>query len=951
MSRIRQRRHSALRPTPIALALGSALAGVVLTAHADPVVTIAASIASQSVNAGHMITAAGSGIADGTAIQVTPSGQIGVLSNAGTLSAGAYGLYNQGTIISLDNSGDIRAPTAIGNTGLLSTLTNTGTIVGSTIAIQNSGTLVSIGNSGLISAPTLIAGTGLIGTISNSGMLAGNITHEGGNLSIVGGSGSTVGTLSGYGGTFGTLNNSSGNLSLSGNLLVTDDIHVGSHTLVASGTLRIGDQLSLFGNMQLDSGATLALDTRGTLLVSGQTTLAGTISARIDNTGTYLAGGIRTLVSAGTLSDTSTVSINTPSALAFDTTVTGTNLLLTYHNDYVGGVVSAVSNGLSIGGVDSAVYIAAGAALATFSNTGTLTGNLYAIESRGTLGLLQNSGLVRGNILIQGGLSIAGNGGTLTGGTITAGNLGFSGGRQLLDDAITVGSGTVAVSNATLAVNRAVTIAGNYSQRASATLQVGVADGSSATGNLLADSGYGRLVVNGNANIDAGSGVLLARTGSHYAFAQGQRYVVLAADSSGTDYHADALHYSAAGYAGSVTGAVVADGSNSDLVLTLGAAAGNSATEDNARQALGGLLNYHGTQSGLLDLYNAAIAAESGDSGAANRIGRQLSPAGSATANTALALAEAGAAADVLRNRLGQLRGSGIATGDEAPDRSVWAQLYGGHVNQGDHDGTSGYSADFSGLLLGADRSFGERWHAGAAAVLSQSALAQTGANSGSSVHNHGYGIHGYAGYDADRWYLDLDAGIDRLQYNSLRLVSFGGFSSGAQGNYTGTQYALSAELGWPLRLDTWWHDTTLTPILDLAWTRLEQSGYTESGGNGAALTVGALGDNSVTSQLGARLAHAGDTAWGRLTPYLQLGWRHEYRNTRLQTTASFAADTTGTTSFTNEGAAPQRDMAVLALGATLAKTQRLSLSGQLQITGGASYAGQSLNLTVKYRF
>jgi len=171
-----------------------------------------------------------------------------------------------------------------------------------------------------------------------------------------------------------------------------------------------------------------------------------------------------------------------------------------------------------------------------------------------------------------------------------------------------------------------------------------------------------------------------------------------------------------------------------------------------------------------------------------------------------------------------------------------------------------------------------------------------------------------------------------------------------ANGAYNGTQYSASAEAGWPIKI-VGWHDTTLTPIVNLTYSRLEQSGYTENGGNGAALKVNSVGDNSVTSQLGARLEHKYETRWGAMSSYAQLGWRHEYLDTRLQTTANYAADTSSATSFTNKGAAPLRDKGVLALGVTLAKSQQLSVSGQLQFDGGNGYQAYGASLTLRYRF
>ncbi len=93
-------------------------------------------------------------------------------------------------------------------------------------------------------------------------------------------------------------------------------------------------------------------------------------------------------------------------------------------------------------------------------------------------------------------------------------------------------------------------------QAAGATLLSGVTSGTS----------YGQLVVSGNATVPSGASVGLTSLG--YAFAAGQRYIVIDAAGTGT-YNEGSLHYSAAGYTGSITAQNVSTGDHSDLVVTL----------------------------------------------------------------------------------------------------------------------------------------------------------------------------------------------------------------------------------------------------------------------------------------------------------------------------------------------------------------------------------------------
>ena len=93
-----------------------------------------------------------------------------------------------------------------------------------------------------------------------------------------------------------------------------------------------------------------------------------------------------------------------------------------------------------------------------------------------------------------------------------------------------------------------------------------------ANGSLTGDSGYGRLVVTGSAIIAAGSSVSLKPL-TTYAFAVGQRFVVVDASSIGTNYNQASLNYSAGGFGGVLSGTNVTTEGRSDLVVTLAAAA------------------------------------------------------------------------------------------------------------------------------------------------------------------------------------------------------------------------------------------------------------------------------------------------------------------------------------------------------------------------------------------
>jgi len=264
-----------------------------------------------------------------------------------------------------------------------------------------------------------------------------------------------------------------------------------------------------------------------------------------------------------------------------------------YSNSSDGNAIAQIDNNGEIRGGYTGIYLSSYSTAnpaTLITNSGLLTGDQYALYVYSDTSsevpssadvTLTNSGVVAGNIYSRSPAALKINGGTGAVGTLTGINdemglitaeradVVFGTGSLLLNDHVST-SGTVLNDAATLQVNNSVTLSGDYHQKAAATLISGISDLATQNLDLLSDSGYGRLNVSGNAVVDAGSSVSLLRTGSSYQFAEGQRYVVINAQGSDTQYNADKLYYKAIGYRGQVNGAVYEDGANKALVLTVG---------------------------------------------------------------------------------------------------------------------------------------------------------------------------------------------------------------------------------------------------------------------------------------------------------------------------------------------------------------------------------------------
>ncbi|WMD21635.1 autotransporter domain-containing protein [Achromobacter seleniivolatilans] len=874
------------------------------------------------------------------------SGTLGSLHNQGVIEGvGGLGVTVGALITSVLNQGTISSTgrAAIQHLGVIGSLTNdtSGLIRGgpAVSAIYTDGIIVNLSNLGTISAGGGLWNDGTIMSMDNQGALTGTAR----NAILTTGN---IGTLT----NTGTIN------------AIADTAILNSGTI---GNLVNGSTGVIAGSETI--GGIAAMETSGTI---NNFLNQGTIRA---NAGLSNTGSIGTLTNSGTITATGIAGGNGNSGIALI-------------------VGSLAGNG------DPAT-------LSVLNNSGLIGGQEYAIAvgRNGTLGILNNSGTIAGNIADGSGHSLTINGGsnnqfgTITGANGTIGQIAslsptleFGSGNLLLNSHINLQptgpapTATVANTGATLQVNNPITISGNYTQAAGATLQIGVSPFATTSGNPASDAGYGRLVVTGAATVAAGSAVALQKVNA-FAFAPGQRYVVISANAVGTNYNESALLYRINGAPnGIVTGTQVNEAGTSNLVLTVNsvgevvtpvdpnvptiptdptapttpttpttpAIPPIPATIANSYASLNGLAQYTGiSDPALLNLFNAGQALRLGSASDANQAGAKLAPVNSSSTARAADAATINVVNLISQRndsvRLGQAGGSGVATGDSGPTWAAWGQAFGGHASQNQRDNVDGYGANFGGLLLGLDRGIGERWRVGGVVSYSGTEVDFKDNTSGNSTHVDSYGFMAYGSYTANTWYTNLSAGLVEQRYRTKRSVDFTGFQGDAHGRFDGQQYVVRAEAGVPIAAGA----TTITPLAALTYNYVRQDGYTETGGNGAALSVGSTNATSVTSDLGVKFARDFSTSYGTLTPELQLGWRHEFRNNKVLTNASFAGDPTGATAFTTVGASPVRDAALVSAGLTLLKSNNLSISARYELQAGSGFVSQAGGLRLRQLF
>ena len=564
-----------------------------LVNSADGIISNSAGNGAGLSNGGTIGNLSNAGLMTGSGAGVSNAGTIDRFANSGTIRTNddqrMTGLYNGGTIGTLTNSGVIgnnigiynaggsigfliNAPggtiggaVGIFDTGNVGMLSNSGTITGTSKGLYASGTIGTLLNAGVLTAsagPAItITTAGHIGGIGNSGLIRGDIVNASANdLTFTGGFDTLVGTLTGNIGR-GLIDNNASNLTfISGALLLNDDIIVGnSHTVTNLGAnLTLGGMTTIMGNYSQTGGILSFVPGTSGLTVSGAAALSGgTVTASLSNTGNYLAGDNVVLVSAGTGSNYTGVTVNgAPTGLLATQGTVGSSLIETFGNTYIGGTLSTLTNSGDLN-APTAIYIAGSGNLGTLSNSGMVRGDIVNLSANA--------------VTIVGGTN--GTVGTFTGqsgqGRIvsTIGNVVLASGSMLLDDAVDVGSGTLANIGAAVAVTGAVSVTGAFAQTG---------------GTLSLANGTGQVIASGAASLTGGTIELtgISATGNYQA-----------GDSSGTVVQGGAgSAYTNLSYASGVTG-----------LQLVGTTQGNALRVDFANHYVGG------SRGSIVNVQNLAV--------------------------------------------------------------------------------------------------------------------------------------------------------------------------------------------------------------------------------------------------------------------------------------------------------------------------------------------------------
>lgn len=247
------------------------------------------------------------------------------------------------------------------------------------------------------------------------------------------------------------------------------------------------------------------------------------------------------------------------------------------------------------------------------------------------------------------------------------------------------------------------------------------------------------------------------------------------------------------------------------------------------------------------------------------------------------------------------------ASTDASAAFSRWGFFATGTLGQGRRDGSvanSGFSFDTYGLTAGIDYRYSDRFVLGAALGYNQNSTDVNGDRGSMDVR--GTSMSAYATYYWDQsFYADATLTHGRNRYDLERRIRYRVNTEAgetvinqvASASPDGSQTALAVSTGRDFQLRAW----NFTPYLQATYTRIDFDGYRETlslpnaPGAGLGFQVDERRLKSLEGVLGARVAYAWSTAWGVLTPHLQLEWLHEFEDQPENATMRFVHDPNGT--------------------------------------------------------
>ena len=236
----------------------------------------------------------------------------------------------------------------------------------------------------------------------------------------------------------------------------------------------------------------------------------------------------------------------------------------------------------------------------------------------------------------------------------------------------------------------------------------------------------------------------------------------------------------------------------------------------------------------------------------------------------------------------------------------IFVRGFGQHGAQDSTGDNYGYDFTLNGIILGFDHKFSSNYVAGVSVGLANNDLAADEDSSTGDIDSTLYSVYG--SYLLNNGYIDAVLSYGKNSYDTQRNVIIGATTTDVTSAHDGDLLSLGLSGGAYSSLGNWW----LRPYVSLQYTRLDEDGFTESGG-GSSLNVAARTTNALISQLGTTFLRDYNVNSGHITPELTIAWNHDFDIDGHLINASYVGAPDA--SFSIEGQKVEKDGLVLGAG------------------------------------
>ncbi|MBX8785148.1 autotransporter domain-containing protein [Ochrobactrum sp. GRS2] len=284
---------------------------------------------------------------------------------------------------------------------------------------------------------------------------------------------------------------------------------------------------------------------------------------------------------------------------------------------------------------------------------------------------------------------------------------------------------------------------------------------------------------------------------------------------------------------------------------------------------------------------------------------------------------------------------------DDLQRYAAWGAAFGSWATQSATDNAARTKSTIGGFITGIDGDVYDNWRLGLMAGYSRSTFKTPSLSSSGSSDNYTLGAYAGTEWATGQGSIGFRSGLSYSWHNieMSRSVAFNGYSDKLSADYNGGTFQVFGELGYK-------HDLSpraiIEPYANLAYVNVRTDSFTETGHNGAALSVQSGTMDTTLSTLGMRLSTSFELGNTLTTARADLGWRHAFGDVIPSSTASFAA---GSNAFTTSGSPIGKDTALIEAGLDFAitKNSKLGVSYQGQFGSGITQNGVNANFSVKF--